>query len=161
MAPTTSPYRSLPAERRVALIAHAVKTSREARALWVQRLVARGGGFRAVTLQGWPAERLAGEVVRLKAETATDELALLQLLYVEREPEIQMTFLDAAGVKHENGVMDEALEPPYADADAVRRAAEAVSAQHGEDGMRYLRTLQRYAREAWPEIDAAVAELGG
>ncbi len=159
---TPSPYRTLPPARRAALVTHAIANRREARAVYVQRLVSRGGGFRAVTLQGWPAERLAREVVRLNAETAHDELDLLHLLYVELEPAIQITFLDAAGVPHDNGVMAESLEAPYADADAVQRGAAAVRAAHGVDGVRYLRTLARYSPDAWPgvadeaAVDAAV-----
>src|SRR5687768_7240436 len=112
---TPSPYRSLPPARRVALVTHAVRASREARAVYSQRLVARGGGFRAATLQAWPADRLAREIVRLNAETAQDELDLLHLLYVELEPAIQITFLDAAGVPHTSGAMPDELQPPYAD----------------------------------------------
>jgi hypothetical protein len=156
---TPSPYRSLPAAQRTTLVTHAIKSSREMRALYAQRLVSRGGGFRAVTLMSWPPDRLAREVVRLGAESAQDELDLLQLLYVELEPAIQATFLDAAGVAHENGRMPEDLEPPYADADAVRRAAPVVKERHGEDGMRYLRTLVRYGKEAWPGIETVVAEM--
>ena len=156
-----SPYRTLPVERRVALVTHSIKASREARALWVQRLVARGGGFRAVTLQQWPVDRLAREVVRLGAETPQDELDLLHHLYVELDPSIQITFLDETGVRHENGRMAEDLEPPYADAEAVRRGAAVVRERHGDDGLRYLRTLARYSREGWPGIEGAVAELGG
>ena len=156
---TQSPYRSLPAAQRVALVLHAVKSSREGRALYAQRLVARGGGFRAVTLQSWPADRLAREVVRTNAESSSDELDLLQLLYVELEPAVQISFLDAAGVAHENGRMGEELQPPYADADAVRRAADLVRERHGDDGVRYLRTLARYSREGWPGIETIVAEL--
>lgn len=158
---TPSPYRSLPPARRVELVTHAVSASRDSRQFWIQRLVQRGRGYRAVTLHSWPSDRLATEIVRLNAETAPDELDLLQLLYVELEPAIQITFLDAAGVRHENGSMPEELEPPYADADAVRRAASAVREQHGEDGMRYLRTLVRYSPEAWPGIEGVVAELDG
>lgn len=156
---TTSPYRSLPPARRVELVTHAVKSSREARALWIQRLVSRGGGFRAATLQSWQPDRLAREIVRLGAETAPDELDLMHLLYVEVEPAFQITFLDEAGVAHENGVMPDDLEPPFADADAVRRAGALVKERHGEDGMRYLRTLARYAAEAWPGIEDVATEL--
>ncbi|MDF1503065.1 hypothetical protein [Roseisolibacter sp. H3M3-2] len=152
---TPSPYRTLPPERRVALVLHAVRASREARQLYAQRLVARGGGFRPQTVLSWPPDRLAKEVVRLNAETAQDELELLQLLYVELEPAVQTTFLDAAGVAHENGRMGEELEPPYADAEAVRRGVAAVRAAHGEDGERYLRALVRYSKEAWPGIEEA------
>src|SRR4051812_3891391 len=101
---TPSPYRSLPAEKRTALVTHAIKASREGRAVFVQRLSARGG-FRPTTLQQWPAEKLAAEVVRTKSESSNDELDLLHLLYVQLEPAIQITFLDAAGVKHDNGAM--------------------------------------------------------
>ena len=158
---TLSPYRSLAPERRVALVTHLVSSSREARALYIQRLVARGGGLRAATLMSWAPDRLAREVVRLKAETSQDELDLLQLLFVELEPAVQITFLDAAGVPHENGIMAEQLEVPYADAAAVRREAESVREQHGEDGVRYLRTLARYSRDGWPEIETVVGEIEG
>ena len=155
---TLSPYRSLPVERRVALLEHVLKSAREMRALWIQRLLeARKGGFRAVTLQSWPIDRLAREIVRAKAETPNDELDLLQLLYVELEPAIQITFLDAAGVAHDKGSMPEGLDVPYADAASVERAAAAVKDAHGEDGMRYLRTLVRYSKDGWPGIEEVVA----
>jgi len=124
--------------------------------LYVQRLVAKGGGFRAVTLQGWPPEKLAQTVVRMNAESAPDELDLLPLLSVELEPALQITFLDAAGVRHEKGTIPEELEPPYADAEGVRKGVAAVRAAHGETGEPYLRTLARYFREGWPGIDEAL-----
>jgi hypothetical protein len=154
-----TPYRSLSPERRVALVTHAMKASREGREAFIQRLVARGGGFRAVTLRTWPVDKLAKEIVRMKAESSNDELDLLQLLYLEVDPSIQTTFLDAAGVKHENGKMDEALEPPYTDAEGVRRGADAVREKHGADGIHYLRTIERYSLDGWPGIDAIVAEI--
>jgi hypothetical protein len=157
--PTPSPYRSLPPERRLALVLHALTISREARALYTQRLIARGGGFRAVTLNSWPADKLAREIVRMKAEQPQDELDLLHLLYVELEPAIQIAFLDAAGVAHEKGVMPEQLEAPFADEAAVRRAATAVVEQHGDDGARYLHTLARYSAAGWPGIMDLAAKL--
>ncbi len=154
-----SPFRSLPSDRRVSLIAHAITAHKGARATYIQRLVARGGGFRAASLLSWPADRLAREVVRLNAQTAIDELELLQLLYVDLEPAIQITFLDAAGVLHENGVIDEKLEVPYADAEAVARSATALIAAHGAEGLHYLRTLARYNLAAWPALDAVLAAV--
>src|SRR6185312_13285833 len=154
-----SPYRSLPPERRVALLLHAITSSREARALYTQRLLARGGGFRAVTLNSWPAEKLAREMVRMKAEQPQDELDLLHLLYVELEPAIQIDFLDTARVSHERGVMPEKLEPPFADENAVRLAAAKVMEQHGADGLRYLQTLARYSAVGWPGIVEVVEKL--
>ena len=157
--PIPSPYRSLPPERRISLLLHALTTSREARALYTARLIARGGGFRAVTLNSWPADKLAREIVRMKAEQQQDELDLLHLLYVELEPAIQITFLDATGVAHEKGVMPEELQPPFAGEGAVGRAAAAVMEQHGEDGARYLHTLARYSAAGWPGIMDLAAKL--
>jgi hypothetical protein len=150
-----SPYRSLPAEKRVALVTHVIKASKEGRAIMIQRMMSRGG-FRPVTLQQWPAEKLAGEIVRTKAESSNDELDLLHLLYVELEPAIQSTFLDAAGVKHENGKIPEDTQAPYTDAAGVQKGVAAVRAKHGEDGERYLRALDRYAADAWPGISSAI-----
>ena len=154
-----SPYRTLPLERRVALLLHAITVSREARALYTQRLISRGGGFRAVTLNSWPAEKLAREIVRMKAEQPQDELDLLHLLYVELEPAIQIDFLDTARVAHERGVMPEKLEPPFADEAAVKLAAAKVMEQHGADGLRYLQTLARYSSPGWPGIVEVVEKL--
>jgi hypothetical protein len=159
--PKPSPYRALPLERRIALVTHAMQSSREGRDLYIQRLVARGGGFRAATLKTWPVDRLAREIVRMKAESTDDELDLLQLLYVDLEPSIQITFLDAARVQHEGGKIPEALDPPYADAESVRRAAAAVQDRHGADGAHYLRTIARYSLAGWPGIDAVVADIDG
>jgi hypothetical protein len=150
-----TPYRTLSADKRAALVKHMITSSKEARAVYLARLAAKTG-FRPVTLQTWPADKLAREVIRTRAETGEDELNLLHLLYVELEPAIQSTFLDAAGVSHEKGVMPEDLEPPYADGDAVKRGVEAVRAQHGEDGERYLRTLARYSADGWPGIKELV-----
>jgi hypothetical protein len=155
---TPSPYRSLSPERRLALVTHVLSSNRGARALYIQRVVARGGGFRAVTLNSWPIDRLAREFVRTSAQTAADELDLLHLLYVELEPAIQVTFLDTAGVAHEVGKMADTLEPPYAAEADVRRAAALVRERHGADGLHYLRTLARYSADGWPGIGAVVAE---
>lgn len=154
----TSLYRALPASRRVTLVHHAIVNHRGTKALYAQRLVAKGGGFRAATLLTWPADRLAKEVVRLNAETAQDELDLLQLLYVDLEPAIQIAFLDAAGVAHENGVIAEQLEAPYASAEKVAKAAAHVTATHGDDGKHYLKVLVKYNLAAWPGLESAITE---
>lgn len=135
-----------------------MKASREGRDAFIQRLVERGGGFRAVTLRTWPIDKLAKEIVRMKAESAGDELDLLQMMYVDLEPDIQTTFLDAAGVKHENGKMPDDLEPPYADEEAVKKGVAAVREKYGVDGEHYLRTITRYSRDGWPGIGELVPD---
>jgi hypothetical protein len=156
-----TPYRSLPAERRLALVTKAMTVHRALRAQFVQRIVSRGGGFRAVTLMGWPVDKLAREVVRMNAETGQDELDLLHLLYVEFEPAIQVTFLDAAGVRHADGVIEEELQPPFADEAGVKRGVEAVLAAHGDAARHYLHTIATYNGASWPGLDQAMAASGG
>jgi hypothetical protein len=160
MAKSTSPFKSLSTERRLWLVQQALARHKGARAIYAQRLAAKGGGFRAATLLTWPPEKLAKECLRLNALGAQDELELLQLLYVDIEPQYQVTFLDAAGVKHENGVMPEDLESPYAPADKVKPAAETVITTHGDDGRHYLRTLVVYNLGAWPGLDEVVPADG-
>lgn len=147
-----SPYRTLSVEQRVRLIAHDAGSNREARRGYAARILARGGGFRAETLKKWTPEQVAKEMVRFNLETPYDELNLLQLLYVELEPGLQTAFLDFVGMKHEDGKIPDDLEPPFADEAAVRGAAVKLVAQHGEDGLRYLRTIALYNGQAWPGL---------
>ncbi len=154
-----SPYRQLAAARRVALVTRAIKASKDMRAVMVVRMAARGGGFRPQTLLQWPPDKLAREIVRLGAENGDDELNLLNMLYVEFEPQIQAAYLDAAGVKHTNGQMPEELAPPFASAESVAKAAAAVVEQFGEDGRLYLVTIAKYNGEGWPGLDAIIRQL--
>jgi hypothetical protein len=157
MSKTSTPYRALPVERRVSLVTRAMQRHKASRLLYAQRIAAKGGGFRAATLASWPPEKLAREFVRLNAQAGNDELELLQLLYVDLEPEYQVTFLEACGVAHENGVIPESLEPPYATAEVVAAGVAAVLAAHGDAGRHYLETLVVYNLAAWPGLDAALA----
>ena len=154
---STSVYRSLPAARRVALLTRLLAERKEIRAQYIQRMAKRGG-FRPVTLLSWPAAKLAQEVVRMNAQTAEDEIDLLQALYVDIEPAIQTAFLRAAGVKAEGAVIDETLAPPYAAAEPVARAAALIREQFGEEGVHYLRTIARYNPAGWPGISELVGD---
>ena len=154
---STSVYRSLPAARRVALLTRLIAERKEFRAQYSQRMAKRGG-FRSVTLLSWPAAKLAQEVVRMNAQTAEDEIDLLQALYVDIEPAIQTAFLRAAGVKAEGAVIDETLAPPYAAAEPVARAAALIREQFGEEGVHYLRTIARYNPAGWPGISELVGD---
>lgn len=154
-----SPYRSLPPDRRVALVTHQIGNQREARDAYIQRILSRGGGFRRDTLRKWPPGQLAREIVRAGLETPHDELGLLLTLYVELEPAIQIAFLDATGVPHDGANIPEDLPLPYTDADTVRKAATALVAAHGDDARRYLVTIATYNGEAWPGLDQVLTEL--
>lgn len=147
-----STYRTLPVPRRLALVAHDITTSREARDSYVRAMVARGGGFRSEKVRKWPADQLAREVVRHNLESPHDELRLMVALYVELEPALQIEFLDAAGVKRDGASIPEDMEPPFADAGKIRGAAELLIANHGDEARRYLRTIALYNDTAWPGL---------
>lgn len=149
---SASPYRSLPLDTRLRLVAHELTTDRDAKATFIQAMVQKGGGFRPETLRKWPVDRLARTIVTRKLETFGDELRLLQLLYVELEPGLQVAFLDACGVKHENGSIAEEKDGALADEATVRKAAEALIAAHGDRARHYLTTIAAYNGEAWPGL---------
>lgn len=159
--PAATPYRTLSPAQRLVLVTHDISHNRPSRDGYISRIVARGGGFRADKLRRWPAEQLAREVVRYNLETPQDELNLLVALYVELEPQLQIAFLDAAGVSHDGGSIPDSLALPYADADRVRRAADALITQHGDDARRYLRTIALYNGDAWPGLLDRVADHAG
>jgi hypothetical protein len=154
---TLSPYRTLPVERRLALVTHEIANNRPSRDGYIARIVARGGGFRPEKLRKWPAEQLAREVVRYNLEGFQEEFSLLVLLYVELEPEIQSAFLDLLDIAHEKGSIPETLTPPFAEASRIREAAKAIGDRYGEDGVRYLRTIALYNSEAWPGLGDFIA----
>jgi hypothetical protein len=154
-----SPYRTLPVERRIALVTHEITNNRQSRDGYIGRIVSRGGGFRPEKLRKWPADQLAREVVRHNLETFQDELSLLVLLYVELEPAIQTAFLDSLGVAHEKGSIPEGLEPPFAEAAKIAVAAESLVAKFGDDARRYLRTIAMYNGEAWPGLGEIVERV--
>lgn len=147
-----SPYRQLPDDTRLALVTHDITVNSGSRAAYIMRIVQKGGGFRPETLRKWPVAQLAREVVRRKLETLQDEIGYLQMLYVEQQPDLQIAFCDAAGVAHENGSIPEELEMPLASEAAVRTAADALVAAHGDRGRHYLVTIATYNPEAWPGL---------
>ena len=156
---TPTLYRSLPTEQRVALVQHLIKADKANRALFVARLAGLPGGFRTVTLQSWPADKLAKEVVRRNAEKPDDEMDLLRVLYIEMQPEVQIAFLDTAGVKRDGANIHESVEAPYTDEESVKRAAALVQEEFGDLGRHYLRTIAKYNRDGWPGIDAIIDAL--
>jgi hypothetical protein len=153
---TLTPWRALPAERRIAVIMAAAKQHKDVRAALAARIAQKGGGFRAVTLMTWSPEKLAKEVVRLNALQPQDELDMLLHLYVELEPAIQITFLDAAGVPHTDGHIAEEATPPFGDEATTTKAVETVRAQFGDACEHYLLTITTYNKESWPGIERLV-----
>lgn len=156
--PQPSPYRMLSQARRIGLVAHDISSSRDSKNSYIQRIVSRGGGFRAEKLKEWAPEMLAREVVRHGLESLQDELTLLQTLYVELEPGLQIAFLEAAGVPHDGSMIPEDLKTPFADVPTVRKAALALLEQHGEDARHYLHTIALYNTDAWPGLTALLVE---
>jgi hypothetical protein len=154
-----SPYRSLPAEKRQALVLHEMQRAPAQRELFVRRIASRPGGFRLETVRKRPTEQLAREIVKFALENAAEEVAMLQTLYLELEPELQIEFLDACGVKRDGVAIHDDVKPPFADAATVRTAAIALVERHGESARHYLRTIATYNADGWPGLGDVLAGL--
>jgi hypothetical protein len=147
-------WRELPRERRMQV---ALALWEDERLLREQRQVALSGwlsarGMRPAFLEKLPRTRRAD----LMAGGGLTEDAASQALmsyHLTHRRELLARFLDALGVAHEDGLIQEEFEPP--DGEAVEAAVEALRRDFPEgDVDLYLKTLTAMDPLAW----AAVAE---
>jgi hypothetical protein len=126
---------------------------RESRAA-LEMALAQDLKFRAQSVRQLSADRVAGRLVRL-AETLP-ETVLFQYLFhlhmADRRP-LMVSYLDAVGLPHEDGVLDlpEDFEGP--DAAKVEAAAEQLVKDEGEAALVYLTTLRVADAELWAGLD--------
>ena len=155
-------WKQLSAERKVQAATafwrdeHAAAEQAEAVMTIAQRIK-----FRPKSVVALPLERRARQLANL---TAVSELVAARLLvdyHLDQQRPMMGRFLDALGIKHENGLIaDEDLQPP--DAERLKAGARAIAAEHppGDVGI-YLATLIWQDPETWgalteaPELQAA------
>ena len=118
--------------------------------------------FRPKSVIALPVDKKARQLANL---TGVSELVAARLLvdyHLDQQRPMMGRFLDALGIKHENGLIDdEDMQPP--DAERLKAAATAIAAEHpAEDVGVYLATLIWQDPETWgaltdaPELQAAV-----
>jgi hypothetical protein len=108
-----------------------------------------------------PPEEQAKTLASISDVGETVAAALLVALHLSERRPMLKTFLDAAGLAHEDGLLkDEAAEGPPVPPDALRRGRDALrAAGHGGDAIRlYLNTLWLQDPERWKNLEALADE---
>lgn len=133
--------------------------TRAARAFWedpeatddqvqVALLIAQQKKFRPKTVIGLDVDRKAKHLATLG--TLPDAMAARALIvyHLAEQRAMMAAFLDALGIKHENGLIEEDAVKP--DADKIGPAAAALAQQFPPDDVRiYLSTLLSQDPETW------------
>jgi hypothetical protein len=117
--------------------------------------------FRPKSVVALPVDRKARQLANLNAVSELVAARLLVDYHLDQQRPMMGRFLDALGIKHENGLIDdEEMQPP--DAEQLKAAAKAIAAVHpAEDVGVYLATLIWQDPETWgaltdaPELQAA------
>jgi hypothetical protein len=117
--------------------------------------------FRTKSVVPMPREKKAQQLAALPAVSELVAARLLVAYHLDRQRPMMGSFLDALGVKHENGLIeDEEMGPPAPE--KLREATAAIATQYPrEDVSLYLTTLVWQDPETWggltdtPEIRTA------
>ena len=105
--------------------------------------------FRAKSVVAMPREKKARQLATFPGVSEMVAARLLVAYHLEHQRPMMGSFLDALGIKHENGLIeDEEMGPPAPE--KLREAAAAIAAQYPrEDVALYLTTLVWQDPETW------------
>jgi hypothetical protein len=105
--------------------------------------------FRPKSAMALPIEKKARYLLSMPAVAEAVAARLLVVYHLEHQRAMMGSFLDALGIKHENGLIDdEGLEPP--DPERLKTAAAVISkAYPTEDVALYLSTLLWQDPDTW------------
>jgi hypothetical protein len=154
-------WKSLPPERKLQAAEalwnddHASLEQAEAVSLIAQKIK-----FRAKSVIALPSEKKARHLVSLGAVSELLAARLLVVYHLEQQRPMMGGFLDALGIKHEDGLIaDEDMEPPSAE--RLLGAATSIAGTYpAHDVALYLSTLIWQDPDTWgaladaPEIQA-------
>ncbi len=105
--------------------------------------------FRPKSAAVLPVTRKTQYLMDLPVVPESVAARLLTSYHVEHQRPMMTAFLDALGVKHDNGMMDEETVIPK-DPDKIRTAVQAIAASFpAEDVALYLSTLSWQDPETW------------
>jgi hypothetical protein len=118
--------------------------------------IARRLNFRAKSVQALPIERKAKHLSQLQdVSDAVATRALISYHFTSKR-ELMAAFLDALGIAHDNGLInEESVAPPPAEklSAAIATVKQAFPA---EDVDLYLRTLATLDGDTWAGVEAAM-----
>lgn len=120
--------------------------------------IARRLNFRAKSVQALPLERRARLLSQLPDVSDSVATRALIAYHFAAQRDLMGAFLDALGIAHERGlIQDETVPPP--DVDKLSAAITAVRSQFAvRDVDLYLRTLAALDPDTWTHVDAALAK---
>ncbi len=139
---------------------------RAARAFWADpdaradqlqavMLIAQQKKFRPKTINGLDVERRARHLATLPSLPDALAARALVLYHLADQRPMMGAFLDALGIAHENGLIQEDSVKP--DAEKIAPAAEAIRSQFpAEDVTLYLETLLCQDPDTWGAIEQVV-----
>lgn len=111
--------------------------------------------FRPKSVVALPREKKARHLVAMGAVSELVAARLLVAYHLAHQRPMMGSFLDALGIKHENGLIDDEDVPPPS-AERLGEAAQAIVAQYpAEDVALYLSTLVWQDPDTW----GALAEI--
>jgi hypothetical protein len=147
-----------PEKKRQAAIAfwndeHATNEQAEAVNLIAQRIK-----FRLKSVVAMPVEKKTHYLLAMPAVSEMLAARMLVAYHLQHQRGMMGAFLDALGVRHEEGIIaDEELKPPTPD--ALKQAARTIAASYpAEDVSLYLSTLVWQDPDTWGPL-AELAEL--
>jgi hypothetical protein len=108
--------------------------------------------FRAKTVLGLPLEKKTAYLVRLPNVSDAVAARALVNFHLERQRPMMSAFLDALGITHDNGLInDETVVRP--ESERLRAAAEEVAGQYPIDDVSlYFSTLVSQDPDTWGEL---------
>jgi hypothetical protein len=111
--------------------------------------------FRPKSVVALPVEKKARQLVNLGAVSELVAARLLVAYHLESQRPMMGRFLDALGIKHENGLIDdENVQAP--EPEQLKEAAKAIAAEYpAEDVAIYLSTLVWQDPETWGKLTEA------
>jgi hypothetical protein len=111
--------------------------------------------FRTKSVVAMPRDKKARQLAALAGVSEMVAARLLVAYHLDRQRPMMGSFLDALGVKHENGLIeDEEMGPPPPE--KLREAAAAIAAHYPpEDVALYLTTLVWQDPETWGGLSDA------
>ena len=119
--------------------------------------IARRLNFRPKSVQALPIERKARHLSQLgDVSDAVATRALISYHFTAKR-DLMAAFLDALGIKHDNGLInEESVAPPSSE--RIAQAVTTVKATFPpEDVDLYLKTLAALDEETWAHVEAAMA----
>jgi hypothetical protein len=114
---------------------------------------------RPAFLMKQPFPKQAAAVRRALARVASNPLAdeTLALYFLECRKELLTEWLDAAGVEHEDGALQDD-SPPEPEADSVRQAVEKFrGVDEDPDRLLLLRAFAAQSAVEWPHLESLIA----